>query len=199
MWALYAGLLAFAALAGVLTGTNNVTALSGALVGILAGVVSVMTIVDKIHVDAASKAKLGQLPAAGDTLVDARVKEIRRERNKDSTSVANTLGGLLLLIAIGFVGGAWAGHCWFDSSLRHIAEPWRASRAPAKFEEAVGWMALGDKLQKAGYSQEQIERIYAELGKQDGADVALCAAGRVWLGTAGSPAAGTTAAATPCK
>lgn len=106
------------------------------------------------------------------------LKEIKRHQEKLTSpsgpnlgvSVA-VLGGVLLA---GSIAGAYA-RVW-PSTLPH-AFPWKSCKAsdieegadfcpPSNLDEAIGWVALTQKLRALGYNEEQISMLYSIYDKE---------------------------------
>jgi hypothetical protein len=192
------GLALFAAVAGFLAGTNNVSIVSTALLGIMGAVATLLGIAEKINIDKFTAKPVDALAGSAPYSLDAHRSIAETWKSTRATlneGLATSLGSLLLCITVGFLAGFGMAIMFADTPVSHIAEPWRSSKAPADLDAAIGWLAVADKLQKAGYSQRQIERVYEalkDMGMPDPTkkrEIDLGVAGRSWLGVTTPPGA----------
>jgi hypothetical protein len=159
----FAGLALFSLLLGFLGGANNAGAISGALVGGLGLLATLASLSEKIKID--------RTP-----FTDTRDGS-SGQRGTQLRDLAGSLGGVLITITLGFGGGFWLGVCASDSTIRRLAEPWPSGAPPARFDEALGWMAMAEKMQKAGLTQRQIERVYRDYHMKEDAKAVAAKAG----------------------
>jgi hypothetical protein len=181
---LYFGIGAFAALVGFLAATNSLTSIQGGLIAAIGAVVALAGLAEKFYIERSTEATHAQIlsavPGADAAAVASATVQIRQDSANRKQGLAKGVGSLLLSISAGFIVGFGVGYAVNDHLPSHIAAPWYPNNAPQSSEVAVGWIAIGEKLQKDGYSKQQIRNIYGELKDRPDVNSILVDVGKAW-------------------
>lgn len=169
------GIFLFSLSASYLLGTNNSTALTVGLFGIATALVAVLTFIQKLYLDSATK---NSFAAAS------------------QPALAMSLGVVLLGLSLGFMSGHALGLVarltnpqWFATTAA-TPVPWVSKVKPSvNFDKAIGWIALSDRLQKIGWTKDEIQSFFDNYASTTSDDKLLSAFAAKWVPSATTEAA----------